>query len=320
MATKTMTYTSKGIIGDIMVAIDETLGASWVNRVSLYVPSNEETEYYSWFGGIPQMKEKGAGGEVAHAPRVFDWNIRNKKFRAAINVQLDWLRRDKTMQLQQKINELAMAGERHWDSLLSTLVLNGPSTACYDGQFFFDTDHSEHDSGTQDNDITTDISAVPAAVHGSTTAPSPEEMKSAIFKSIRTVYGFKDDFGQLINQSVRAFLVQVPMGLFEPAAEALVGQYVGAGAANVLANLQIDGSPLQITLSPNPLLTWTDSFAVYVDGGQALLRQEEVPPTPKAKAEGSDYEYDNDAWEFAVDAIRNAGYGRWQHAVYNTLV
>ena len=39
----------------------------------------------------------------------------------------------------------------------------------------------------------------------------------------------------------------------------------------------------------------------------------------KAKAEGSEFEFDNDAWQFGVDAWRGVGYGYWQHAVLATM-
>ena len=319
MATKTMNYTSKGIIGLLLEALTNVIGARWVDRTSIYVDSDEETEHHAWMGGIPGMRERGEGSRLAKQVRDFNWSIRNKKFDATINVPLDLLRRDKTGQLQSRINDLSIAGERHWSSLLSTLVEDGESSLCYDGQFFFDTDHSEGDSGTLSNDITTDISAIPANVHGVVAAPSPEEMKSAIFKSIKQLYTLKDDQGEFINQDVTDFTVMVPMGLLEAAAEALSGQFVGAGSANLLTNLQIDGNALNFDLVQNPRLSWTDKFATFVGGGQALIRQEEVQPMAKSLAEGSDHEFNNDEWLFAIDTIRNAGYGRWQHAVLNTL-
>ena len=74
--------------------------------------------------------------------------------------------------------ELAERGRTHYASLLSTLIVNGATTVCYDGQYFFDTDHSEGASGTQSNKIDSDISTLPASVHGSTTAPSPKKCSS----------------------------------------------------------------------------------------------------------------------------------------------
>jgi hypothetical protein len=115
-------------------------------------------------------------------------------------------------------------------------------------------------------------------------------------------------------------VVVVPLGLWEGFAESLSGQYTGNGSANVLGSLSVDGSSVNIELVCLPQLTWTEKFAVFRGGGQALIRQEEVEPYPMAKAEGSDYEFDNKAWQFALESSRNAGYGRWQHAVLNTLI
>lgn len=319
MATKSMEFTSKGIIGEILVEMDNVIGASWVGQTSLYVPSNEEVESYAWFGGLPAMTELGSGGEVAHRPKQFTWQVTNKEYRASIDIPLTWIRRDKTGQIQQKIRELAMTSENHWSKLLSDLIVAGEAATCYDGQYFFDTDHDESGSN-QSNDIQTDISAVTANLHGTTTVPSPEEMKAAIFKSIRTFYGLTDDKGNYINQNARSFVMAMPLGLWEAAAEAFEGSFTGNGTANVLNNLTVDGRGLALSLTVNPYLSWTDRFATFVGDGQALIRQEEVEPTPKAKAEGSDYEFDNNAWQFALDSTRAAAYGRWQHAVLNTLV
>ena len=40
----------------------------------------------------------------------------------------------------------------------------------------------------------------------------------------------------------------------------------------------------------------------------------------KAKAEGSAFEFDNDAWQFGIDAWRGAGFGYWQRACLVTMV
>ena len=39
----------------------------------------------------------------------------------------------------------------------------------------------------------------------------------------------------------------------------------------------------------------------------------------KAKAEGSEYEFDNDAHQYGVDTWRNVAYGYWQEARYVTM-
>ena len=70
------------------------------------------------------------------------------------------------------------------------------------------------------------------------------------------------------------------------------------------------------------LNAWTDKFVIFRTDGRlkAFIRQQETDVAMKAKAEGSEYEFDNDAHQYGVDTWRNVGFGRWQYAVLNQLV
>ena len=72
----------------------------------------------------------------------------------------------------------------------------------------------------------------------------------------------------------------------------------------------------------NPRLTWTDSFAVFRTDSpiKGLIRQSETDGNVKMKDENSEFAFDNDAIQIGIDSWRNAGYGRWQGAVLNTLI
>ena len=74
--------------------------------------------------------------------------------------------------------ELAERGTTHFASLLSTLIVNGASTTCYDGQYFFDTDHLKAPAA-RSNKISVTVGGLPAATAGSTTALSPETMQQS---------------------------------------------------------------------------------------------------------------------------------------------
>ena len=308
---------SRAVIGMYYEALAIDPGLTWMDAVSNYFTSDQDSEIYKWLGMPPALQE-WIGGRKSKGFTTEGVEIRNKHYEATLAILLKDLRRDKTSQLQARIGEFAQRGTSHFASLLSTLIINGPSTVCYDGQFFFDTDHSEGDSGTLDNDITTIISALPTQVHGTVTAPSKEEMLQAIVKSISQFFTFKDDKGEPINENARAFHVMVPVGLAAAARSALATTNVeGPGIFN------IDG--FSVALSVNTRLTgggWTDEFVTFrTDGSiKPLIRQEETVPTLKVKDENSDYAFDNDAIEVGLDTWRNVGYGRWQGAVLNTLI
>lgn len=316
--TTLATLSSRAVIGMYYEALEAQAGMGWIDAVSNYFNSDQGSEEYAWVGMPPALRE-WVGGRHAKGFSANGITIANKHFEATVEILLKDLRRDKTGQLRARMAELAERGNTHFASLLSSLVVAGESTVCYDGQYYFDTDHSEGNSGTLSNDITTDISALPAAVHGAAvTAPSPEEMQQAILNSVAQMFTFKDDQGEPLNETAQNFLVMVPIGLSN-AARAGLSMARAAGPST----FQVDG--MNISLAVNPRLTaggWTDKFVTFrTDGSiRPLIRQEETEPAIKVKDEESEFAFDNDAIQVGIDTWRNVGYGRWQGAVLNTLV
>ena len=250
--------------------------------------------------------------------RINSLTITNKHYENTLEIALTDLRRDKTGQLDARIAEFAGEGEAHWGKLVTDLIQNAASSVCYDGQYFFDTDHSEGSSGTQDNDITVDISALPTAAHGTVTNPSKEEMQQAIIKGIAQILSFKDNQGRPMNTGARSFLVTVPMGLWIPAIAAITPTINAALDQDMAPNKL--GFNIQIEMVPE--LTWTDSFAIWRQDAaiKGLIRQEETTPQLKVKGPDSEFAFDNDAIQIGVDAWRGADYGMWQRSCYVTLV
>lgn len=308
---------SRAIMGMYFTRIEEQTGAGWIDQVSNLFSSDQSSETYNFLGHTPRMRE-WLGNRQAKGFSGQGVTILNTHYEATIEVRKKDARRDKTAQIRARMAELGDEGENHWETLVTTLLLNGPSTTCYDGQFYFDTDHVEGDSGTQDNDITVDISALPGAVHGTTTAPSVEEMQQAILKGIAQILSFKDDKGRPMNPRAREFVVLVPVGLYLPAVAAVSTIATAALQQNLNPNI-IAG--MRVNVQMVPLLTWTDSFAVFRTDSpiKGLIRQTEQAVELKAKAEGSEFEFDNDAWQFGIDAWRGVGYGYWQRSCYVTL-
>ncbi|MDP3960289.1 MAG: Mu-like prophage major head subunit gpT family protein [Pseudorhodobacter sp.] len=301
---------SRAIIGSFYQRLEVAQAASWVSQLGMLFQSDQESETYKWLGSSPAMRE-WIGGRQSKGLKSTGITIENKLFEATLGIPLDWMRRDKTGQIMVRVNELAGRTVTHWQSLLSTLIAAGEAAVCYDGQYFFDTDHAEGASGTQSNDITVDISAVPAAVHGVTTTPSPEEVRAMVLGGVEKMLGFKDDQGEPANEMAREFLVMVPTPYFTAAASALNLPVLG-GDTNVMTTL--DG--FRFGLAVNPRLTWTDKLAVFrADGNvKPFILQEEEGVTVSAIAEGSELEFKENRHEYGVKASRNVGYGFWQQS------
>lgn len=308
---------SRAIIGWYFLRLAQNVGQNWIDGITNYFISDQDSEKYAWLGQAPQMRE-WIGGRNAKGFTDNGIEIKNRHFEATIEFAKKDVRRDKTGQVQIRINDLADRTNSHWASMVSTLILNGASTVCYDTKYFFGTDHEEGKSGAQSNSISVDVSALPCQVHGTATAPSVEEMQAAILSGIAKIKSFVDDQGEPMNEGAQQFLIMVPTSLWLTAEAATKNAVLTSNAINLIPNLQ----GLQIGVAENARLnTWTDKFAIFrMDGSvKPIIRQEEEKVKLKAKAEDSEFEFDNDAWQFGVDTWRNAGLGLWQGSCLVTL-
>lgn len=309
---------SRAIMGMYFARLEANPGMAWVDAISNMFGSDQATETYNFLGQTPAMRE-WLGSRQAKGFSGQGITIANRHYEATVEIQKKDARRDKTGQIEARMAEMADRGLTHWASLLSTLLLNGASTVCYDGQYFFDTDHSEGDSGNQSNSISVDISAMPAQVHGTVSAPSNEEAQAAIFKGITAIQGFLDDKGEPMNEGASSFLVVTPMSLYPHLLAAVNPVTTAAALNNANPNLLAN---FGVSVMPNARLSsWTDKFAIFRTDSpiKAFIRQTEQELELKAKAEGSEFEFDNDAWQFGVDGWRGAGYGYWQRACLVTM-
>lgn len=310
------TLGSRAIIGSFYEALSQNTGAAWIDDISMLFQSDQELESYKWLGASPAMRE-WVGGRNAKGFRENGFDVRNKHFEATVKVLLQDLRRDKTGQTLIRIQDLADRTNAHWASLGSTLILNGASGLCYDGQYFFSGTHSEGNSGTQSNSISIDISALPAQVHGITTAPSAEEMAYCIYQAIAQIVSFKDDQGEPANENAQNFVVMVPVSLMMAANTASTASTFASGADNTLAKSNFN---IKVAASAR-LSTWTANFAVFNTDGRVrpIIRQEEEPVSLAAIAEGSELEVKEGMHWYGVDAWRNVAYGYWSKACLVTM-
>lgn len=299
---------SRAIIGAFYNELEQNIGQTWIPDVSMQFDSNQESETYKWLGMAPAMRE-WIGGRNAKGFRENGITIVNKKYESTMEVLCDEIRRDKTGQVMLRVAEQARRANSHWASLLTTLIVAGESGECYDGQYFFDDDHSEGDSGTQSNDLTG------AAATG--TQPTATEAEDALMSCVAAILGFKDDQGEPMNEDAKEFRIMIPTVYLKPFAAVLGADYIAAGQSNIVRTL--DGFNFNLTV--NPRLTSGAKFYVFRSDAKtkALIRQEELPITVAAVAEGSELEFNEDKHHYGISASRNVGYGYWQHGVLYTF-
>lgn len=110
------------------------------NKVATIVPSTSKQENYGWLGSFPQLRE-WIGDRQCKSLQAFGYTIHNKKFESSIGIPRDDIEDDSYGVFGNMFAEMGYAASTHPDSLVFPLLAMGNSTVCYDGQFFFDTDH-----------------------------------------------------------------------------------------------------------------------------------------------------------------------------------
>lgn len=123
-------------------AFNQGLGqhpSQW-NRVATRVPSATREEKYGWLGKVPNLRE-WVGDRVVQNLQQHDYAITNKKFELTVEVDVDDISDDQYGVYAPMFTEMGRAVAAHPDLLVWPLLPAGFTTVCYDGQYFFDSDH-----------------------------------------------------------------------------------------------------------------------------------------------------------------------------------
>lgn len=303
--------TVKGIMGQFYRRFEDVLSGSWASRIAMIVPSNQEVETYRMLGMVPALRE-WKGGRLLKALRTDGFQITNKPFEATLPFPREDWRRDKTGQLAIRAGDLARRAGQHPEALLTTAIeANG---LCYDGQNYFDTDHSLGSSGTQINALT--VTHVPALNVATAAAPTEDEMVDVLIGVISYQYGLKDDQGEPVNGDAKKWIVMVPPNL------------MGSTQAAIRSKLRKNGSDsavthqdFEISVIVNPRLTSTTVFYLFREDVEMkpFIWQEELAPATEFIGEGSEEAFKNRRLLLGVFTSRNVGYGEPLHAAKCTL-
>ncbi|EBC4877333.1 head protein [Salmonella enterica] len=111
-------------------------------QIAMVVPSTAAANVYGWLGKFPQMKvwPKGASRQVqnmaAHA-----YTLPNIKYESTVGVDLESIEDDLVGAYGPIFEMQGQEAEQYPNRDIFSLLKDGHNSLCYDGQFFFDTDH-----------------------------------------------------------------------------------------------------------------------------------------------------------------------------------
>lgn len=263
-------------------------------KISTIVPSTQETEKYAWLGSVPGMREfideRHPAGLMEHS-----YTIKNKTWESSISVDRSALEDDLYGQIKIRVQSLTEETRRHQDELVFTMLKDGFTSVCYDGQYFFDTDHSEGESGTQSNK--------------GADALSSASLQDAITKMSK----FKDDRGKPLG--ILPDTLVVPPDLKWTALELTDSVFaVNTTAGKTDTRKNVLTGLLNVIVSP--YLSDTNDWFLLCTGRaiKPVIFQSRVPVEFAALEGNSENGFIRDKFVYGVRARYNAGYGLWQTA------
>lgn len=282
--------------------------------VDSQVPAGQ-TERLDFLGAIPALRKWIGSRQAKRVLQQLQTAVL-EKHEATVDIPLDLVRNDKSGQVGEIAGALPMSLRRWKTKLLFELLSAADGTTlgtAFTGKSFFATDHSWN-GRTYDNDLTH------AAATG--TAPTANEAADAICEAIQKLYSFVDDQGEPINEDMSRLVIVVGTtignAIFQAVNQATID--TGAGTRDNPVVGWKRGLAIDVLVSPR--YTDADAFAmlnaspgacpmVFVENqGERMLT---------SKAAGSDYEHDQDAWQYGVKAVGVGAYGRITDAVLMTF-
>lgn len=111
------------------------------DKIATLVPSGTREEDYGWLLDLPRVRE-WIGDRVVRALAAGQYTIRNKDWELTIGVDRNDIEDDNLAIYEPKARMMAEATGDHKSELsYQTALKAGFTTVCYDGQYYFDTDH-----------------------------------------------------------------------------------------------------------------------------------------------------------------------------------
>jgi len=272
-------------------------------KIAMLVPSSSAQNDYKWLSKFPRMR-KWIGDKSVKSLEAFGYTIVNDDWEATVEVDRNDIEDD---QLGIYAPQAQMAGESAKqlpDDIVFELVDKAFVNKCFDGQYFFDTDHP-----------VTGIDGVVASVSntGAKTLSIDTVAKArASYGAARTVMKkFKDDEGHALNVKPNVLLVPVAL---EDIANALMtadrledgktNPYKGTATVVVDARLSSDTAWFLLDTS-KPVKPF-----IYQERRAPVFVQQTNP-------EAEDV-FNRKKFKFGAEARAAGGYGFWQLA-YGSL-
>lgn len=295
---------NKATIQAVFISLKTTFNTTFAaapsvwEKLAMKVPSTTGQNDYAWLSAFPRMK-KWIGDKAVKSLEAFKYTIVNDDWEATIEVDRNHIDDDQLGIYKPQAEMAGFSAKQLPDEIVMDLVNGGFANLCYDGQYFFDTDHVVAGASVSNKGAAALSVATQAAVIASYGAA-----RTAMRK-------FKDDEGRPLNITPNVLLV--PPAL-EHIALAIVNNdrlddgkanpYKGTAEVVVDARLTSDTAwfLLDTTKPVKPFIYQERKAPVFV---------EQTDPQ-------ADDVFNRKKFKFGAEARAAGGYGFWQTAYGST--
>lgn len=299
---------NKGTIQSIFTSLKtiynkafDAAASDWQLTATL-VPSTTKTNDYAWLGRFPKMR-KWIGDKVYKHLKAHKYSITNDDFEATVEVDRNAIEDDEIGIYNPMAQDAGFSAKQLPDEIVSELKDNAFAWACYDGQYFYDTDHPVGKEGEEvsvSNKLTVALSAASVAA------------AKASYGAARTMMmTFKDDEGR-------------PLALVPDTLE--VGPSLETTGRMLLEKDKLeDDSPNPFVgtakLLVNARLTSSTQWMLHctVRPLKPFIYQERKKPVFVSQTDmNADDVFSRRQYKFGAEARCAGGYGFWQMSVGST--
>lgn len=113
---------------------------SQYTKIATVIQSTTKSNTYGWLGKFPALK-KWVTDRVIESMKSYGYTIVNEDYESTVGVDRNDIEDDELGIYKPIFEEMGRAAAIHPDESVFALLPAGFTTACYDGQYFFDVDH-----------------------------------------------------------------------------------------------------------------------------------------------------------------------------------
>lgn len=261
-------------------------------KTTMRIPSGSSQNDYSWLSRFPKMV-KWLGSKTIKALKANKYTVVNDDFEATVEVDRNDIEDDNIGIYAPMAQDAGFSAKQLPDEIDADLKNNAFTNTCYDGQYFYDTDHPVAGASVSNKGT--------AALSAATTA-----LATASYGAARAaIMSFKDEDGR-------------PLGLIPDVLE--VGPALEATAKLICNNDNLtDQSPNPYkgtaTVLLNPRITSTTQWMLHVTNRplKPYIYQERKKPVFVQQTDPDTEDvFMRKKFKFGAEARAAGGYGLWQ--------